>query len=56
MTAQLNRFVPGQADLIAGVTVALVLVPQSVAYAHLAGVPAGAGLVAGALAALVGPS
>jgi sulfate permease, SulP family len=54
MTEQLNRFVPGQADLIAGVTVALVLVPQSVAYAHLAGVPAGAGLVAGALAALVG--
>ncbi len=54
MRERLNRAVPGTADLIAGVTVALVLVPQSVAYAHLAGVPAGAGLVAGAIAALVG--
>jgi sulfate permease, SulP family len=50
----LYRLAPGAADLTAGLTVALVLVPQSIAYAQLAGVPAGAGLVAGALAALVG--
>ena len=28
-----------QADLIAGITVALVIVPQSMAYAQLAGLP-----------------
>jgi SulP family sulfate permease len=54
MSRQLNRFAPGAADLTAGLTVALVLVPQSIAYAQLAGVPAGAGLVGGALASLVG--
>lgn len=39
---------PGQirADLIAGVTVALVLIPQSMAYAQLAGLPAYFGLYA----------
>lgn len=41
------------ADLIAGVSVALVLVPQSLAYAELAGLPAHRGLYAGALPALV---
>ncbi|MCX7891367.1 MAG: SulP family inorganic anion transporter [Burkholderiales bacterium] len=35
-----------RADLVAGVTVALVLVPQSMAYAQLAGVPAYHGLYA----------
>lgn len=40
------------ADLIAGVSVALVLVPQSLAYAELAGLPAHRGLYAGALPAL----
>lgn len=36
-------------DLAAGLAVALVLVPQSLAYAELAGVPAHLGLIAGAL-------
>ena len=33
-----------RADIIAGVTVALVLIPQSMAYAQLAGLPAYFGL------------
>lgn len=41
------------ADLVAGISVALVLVPQSLAYAELAGMPAHRGLYAGALPALV---
>lgn len=41
------RFETG--DLVAGVTVALVLVPQSLAYAQLAGMPAYRGLYAAAL-------
>ncbi len=49
-----------KADLIAGVTVALVLIPQSMAYAQLAGVPAYYGLYAAflpvAVAALWGSS
>ncbi len=48
------------ADLIAGITVALVLVPQSMAYAQLAGLPAYYGLYAsflpGMVAALFGSS
>jgi len=44
------RFHPG--DVLAGVTVALVLIPQALAYATLAGVPAGRGLFAAALAPL----
>jgi len=48
------------ADLIAGITVALVLVPQSMAYAQLAGLPAYYGLYAsflpGIVAALFGSS
>jgi MFS superfamily sulfate permease-like transporter len=40
------------ADALAGASVALVLVPQSVAYATLAGVDAGSGLIAAALAPL----
>ncbi len=49
-----------KADLIAGVTVALVLIPQSMAYAQLAGMPAYYGLYAAflpvAVAALWGSS
>ena len=49
-----------QADIIAGITVALVLVPQSMAYAQLAGLPAYYGLYAsflpGMVAALFGSS
>jgi sulfate permease, SulP family len=39
-------------DVVAGVTVALVLIPQSLAYAELAGVPAELGLVAAVVAPL----
>jgi len=42
-----------RADLIAGLTVALVLVPQSMAYAQLAGMPAYYGLYAGFLPVMV---
>ena len=35
-----------RADLLAGITVALVLIPQSMAYAQLAGLPAYFGLYA----------
>lgn len=49
-----------KADFIAGITVALVLIPQSMAYAQLAGMPAYYGLYAGllpvAIAALFGSS
>lgn len=68
---QLTRFLPFlrwfplrgeniKADLIAGITVALVLIPQSMAYAQLAGLPAYYGLYAaflpGIIAALWGSS
>lgn len=43
-----------RADLIAGVTVALVLIPQSLAYAQLAGLPAYIGLYAAFLPVIVG--
>ncbi len=43
-----------RADLIAGLTVALVLVPQSMAYAQLAGLPAYYGLYAAFLPVIVG--
>ena len=42
-----------KADLIAGVTVALVLVPQSMAYAQLAGLPAYYGLYAAFLPVMI---
>src|SRR5512142_2535048 len=49
-----------RADLIAGITVALVLIPQSMAYAQLAGLPAYYGLYAaflpGIIAAMWGSS
>lgn len=65
LKATLKRYLPfldwwpfsaGQlrADLIAGITVALVLVPQSMAYAQLAGVPAYYGLYAAFLPVIVG--
>ncbi len=41
-------------DLVAGVTVALVLIPQSMAYAQLAGLPAYIGLYASFLPVIVG--
>lgn len=44
---------PQVADVIAGVSVALVLIPQSVAYASLAGMPAQIGLFASAAPLLV---
>ncbi|MFA7400466.1 MAG: SulP family inorganic anion transporter, partial [Sideroxydans sp.] len=57
MNSRLTRFLPFmswwplrghtvRADLIAGITVALVLIPQSMAYAQLAGLPAYYGLYA----------
>jgi sulfate permease, SulP family len=48
--ARRRRLHPG--DVVAGVTVALVLVPQSLAYAELAGLPAQLGLVAAVVAPL----
>lgn len=71
MNTRLTRFFPFyswwplrgetvRADLIAGITVALVLIPQSMAYAQLAGLPAYYGLYAaflpGMIAALWGSS
>jgi sulfate permease, SulP family len=58
----LRRYQPGwlRPDLIAGLTVGAMLVPQSMAYAELAGVPAATGLYASLLApvayALLGTS
>ncbi len=43
-----------RADLLAGITVALVLIPQSMAYAQLAGLPAYYGLYAAFLPVIVG--
>ncbi|MFA7238524.1 MAG: SulP family inorganic anion transporter [Sulfuricellaceae bacterium] len=71
MNKYLTRFLPFlswwplragtvKADLVAGITVALVLIPQSMAYAQLAGLPAYYGLYAaflpGIVAALWGSS
>ena len=66
MGSWLQRFLPfldwiGQvkdpkvfrADLIAGITVALVLIPQSMAYAQLAGLPAYYGLYASFLPVII---
>ncbi len=43
-----------RADMIAGITVALVLIPQSMAYAQLAGLPAYYGLYAAFLPGIIG--
>ncbi|WP_205855713.1 SulP family inorganic anion transporter [Phytoactinopolyspora endophytica] len=45
---------PARGDLIAGISVALVLVPQSLAYAELAGLPPVHGLYAAAMAPIAG--
>ena len=50
---QPNNRVHWRADLIAGVTVALVLVPQSMAYAQLAGLPPAYGLYTAFLPVMV---
>lgn len=44
---------PAAGDIIAGISVALVLIPQSLAYAEIAGVPAHIGLFAAALPPLI---
>ncbi len=44
---------PGVADLVAGVSVAVVLIPQAMAYAELAGLPPQVGLFAAALPPLL---
>lgn len=44
---------PRAGDVVAGLSVALVLVPQAIAYAELAGLPPQVGLVAGTLPAVV---
>ncbi|MDP3123539.1 MAG: SulP family inorganic anion transporter, partial [Thiobacillus sp.] len=60
----LNRFFPFlrwfplqgeslRADLVAGITVALILIPQSMAYATLAGLPVVYGLYAAFLPVMV---
>ncbi len=48
----MRRRLPPLADLVAGASVALVLLPQALAYADLAGLPAHHGLYAAALAPL----
>ena len=50
---ELRRGATLRADLLAGVTVALVLVPQSMAYAQLAGLPPYYGLYAAFLPPIV---
>jgi SulP family sulfate permease len=53
MPSTVRRFIsPSLPDLLAGISVALVLVPQSLAYAELAGLPAVVGLTSAALAPL----
>ena len=58
--SELKDFATLRADFVAGLTVALVIVPQSMAYAQLAGLPAEQGLYASFLpvmiAALLGSS
>lgn len=57
---ELRQWVVLRADIIAGLTVAMLLIPQSMAYAHLAGLPVYMGLYAAFLppiiAALFGSS
>lgn len=48
-----ERFKPSTGDLIAGVSVAMILLPQSLAYAELAGLPAYIGLYAAAFPLLI---
>lgn len=53
MIARSSLGAPNKGDLFAGVTVAFVLLPQSLAYAEIAGVPPAIGLAAAALPPLV---
>ena len=53
---ELRDFNVLRADLVAGLTVALVLIPQSMAYAQLAGLPPYYGLYASFLPPVVGAS
>ena len=43
----------GVGDILAGVSVALMVIPQSLAYAEIAGMPAYTGLYAAALPSIV---
>lgn len=45
-------FLPAKSDVLAGLSVALVLIPQALAYAELAGLPGEVGLIAGTLPAI----
>ncbi|MFP5370298.1 MAG: SulP family inorganic anion transporter [Actinomycetes bacterium] len=53
MTGRLRIQAPSRGDLLAGLTVALILVPQGMAYAQLAGLPPVQGLYAAAAAPLL---
>ncbi len=48
-----RRLTPTRGDLVAGTAVGLVLVPQAIAYAQLAGLPPSAGIAAAVAGALV---
>lgn len=50
---RLSPLTPSTGDLVAGLSVFLVLIPQGLAYAELAGLPSHLGLVAGTIPALV---
>lgn len=50
----MRRVLPSRGDVLAGVSVALVLVPQSLAYAELAGLPPVHGIYAAAIAPVFG--
>jgi sulfate permease, SulP family len=49
LPGRLGRFSPSLGDVLAGLSVAIILVPQALAYAELAGMPAYVGLYAAAL-------
>ncbi|MEK9887929.1 MAG: SulP family inorganic anion transporter, partial [Gammaproteobacteria bacterium] len=51
--SELKNFATLRADFVAGLTVALVIVPQSMAYAQLAGLPAEQGLYASFLPVMI---
>ncbi len=50
---ELDQRRPTTADIVAGITVAFIAIPQSLAYAEIAGMPAHVGLYAAAFPALV---
>jgi MFS superfamily sulfate permease-like transporter len=52
--AKISTFSSLKLDLVSGVTVALVLIPQSMAYAQLAGMPVHYGLYASFLPPMIG--